>query len=161
MSASSVSCEDTDYAQDTIDDQHAFAVLLQNQGGTVRGIVTLVDLVKVNCFRCRFLSRMAVGLESLIKKLQDRVGFEAQQKEEERAMCQQLADFYDIPVDDNNPEPVPCTNHEASSTSSHEHLITGAYNALKNCLVIILQWQCLPLKDLEVSAIVQRNVLIV
>jgi hypothetical protein len=49
---------------------------------------------------------------------------------------------------------------EAPSTSSHKHLITGAQTALKNCLVIILQWQCLPLEDLEVRSS-EQNVPIV
>jgi hypothetical protein len=190
MSASSMSCRDADAddAQDTLDDQYAFGLMLQKQGTAVRGIVALVDLVKVNHFRCLHLSRMAVGLENLAKELQD---FEAQQKEEGNVMSQQLADIYNeycgIALDDNNPEPMPSNNHskgryqesssgplmegiedcqlltdtaqeeqhhedEASSTSTHEHLITGAQTALKNCLVIILQWQCLPLEDLEVRA---------
>jgi hypothetical protein len=193
MSASSISCRDADYARDALDDQQAFGLMLQKQGTTVRGIVALVDLVKVNRFRCLLLSRMAVGLENLIKELQDRIAFEEQQKEEGIAMIQQLADFHNeycgIAVDNKYPEPVPTTSHsmrresesgplmegkedlqlktdtaqedthqddEALSSSSHEHLITGAQNALKNCLVIILQWQCLPLEDLEVRASVQN-----
>jgi hypothetical protein len=199
MSTSSMSCRDADYAQDTLDDQHAFGLLLQKQGRTVRGIVALADLVKLNRFRCLLLSRMAVGLESLTKELQDRIDFNAKQKEEENAMSQQLADFYyefhGITTDGNIPEPVPSTNHskrreqesdsgpllegkegcqlltdtvqeghhhddEASSTSRHEHLITGAQTALKNCLVIILQWQCIPLEDLEVRAS-EKNVPVV
>jgi hypothetical protein len=186
-----MSCRDADYAQDTLDDQHAFGLMLQKQGTTVRGIVALVDLVKVNRFRCLLLSRMAVGLENLIELLQDRIHFVAKQKEEGNSMIQQLADFYGIVVDDNNPEPLPSTSHskrrdqesesgplmegkedwqlltdpaqeeqhhddEASSTTSHEHLITGAQTALKNFLVIILQWQCLPQEDLEVRASEQK-----
>ncbi len=191
-----MSCRDADAedAQDTLDDQHAFGLMLQKQGMAVRGIVALADLVKVNRFRCLFLTRMAVGLDNLTKELHDRIDVEAQQKEEAIAMTHQLADIYNeycgIAVDDNNPEPfkLPSNNHskgryqdaesgplmegledfqlltdnaqeeqnhddEASSTSSHEHLISGAQTALKNCLVIILQWQSLHLEDLEVEQV--------
>jgi hypothetical protein len=83
MSASSMSCWDAaaEDAQDTLDDQHAFGLMLQKQGTTVRGIVDLVDLVKVNRFRCLLLSRMAVGLENLTKELQNTIEIEAKQEE--------------------------------------------------------------------------------
>ena len=81
MSASSLSCGDAEYAQDTLDDQHAFGLMLQKQGTTVRGIVALVDLVKVNRFRCLLLYRMAVGLENLTKELQNTIEIEAKQEE--------------------------------------------------------------------------------